>query len=128
MTEQAVPAGPPCDICHDEFAAMSLLSFGDYSQVKAGLNCAPDFLRSVADSMDGKHTAEPDTGPDTPEPDPYESSAGSEPDTEPDPPDGDDGQGSASDHWASTRKVVRSTHGHRRPSSATGGPRKDDPE
>lgn len=128
MTEQAIPAGPPCDICHAEFAAMSLLSFGDYSQVKAGLNCAPDFLRSVADSMDGKRTAEPDTEPDTPEPDPYESSAGSEPNTDPDPPEDDEPAGSAADHWASTRKVVRSTHGHRRPASGTVVPRQETPE
>jgi hypothetical protein len=28
-------------------------------------------------------------------------------------PDGDSAAGSAQDHWASTKKVVRSTHGHR---------------
>lgn len=149
MTADVIP-GPPCDICGEEFAAMSLLSYGDYSQVKTGVNCAPDFLRSIADSIDGKSTAEPppseptdtpgnaaDAGPaESPgtdggqgaDADPFERSAGSEPNTEPSPPDDDDEPGSARDHWASTTHVRRSTHGHRRTSSATGEPRSEPAE
>lgn len=149
MTADVIP-GPPCDICGEEFAAMSLLSYGDYSQVKTGVNCAPDFLRSIESAIDGKSTAEPPPEPEpdpksssgsadelqgststesgSNEPDPFESSAGSEPNTEPPPPDDDDEPGSARDHWASTTHVRRSTHGHRRTSSATGEPRSEPAE
>lgn len=123
-----MPPGPPCDGCGVEPAAMSLLSYGDYSQVKVGVDCAPNFLRQIADSIDGGSSATP------PESEPVDPLAadtlegalaqeaaelGAQDDGEP---------GSAADHWASTRNVVRSTHGHRTPKGATGSPRKDEPE
>jgi hypothetical protein len=123
-----IPPGPACDGCGEEGAIMSLLNYADYSQIKVGLNCAPDFLRSIADGMDGKSTAEPATEPE-PEPEPESKMTPEEwsavvatlPDVEDEP-------GSARDHWASTTNVRRSTHGHRTPKGATGTPRKDDPQ
>lgn len=128
MSETPALPGPPCDGCDAEPAAMSLLSYSDYSQVKVGVNCAPSFLRSIADSIDGGTTAAAETEPEPPAADPYESSAGSEPDTQPPADEPDDEPGSARDHWASTTHVRRSTHGHRAPRGATGTPGKDDPQ
>ena len=122
-----MPPGPPCDGCGGEAAAMSLLSYGDYSQVKLGVNCAPSFLRSIADSIDGKTTAEVEGETPDPEltddaPTPEQAAAGAAAAAAE-----DDEPGSARDHWASTTNVRRSTHGHRRPSSATGD-RRTEPE
>lgn len=112
MTTEIV-SGPACDLCDQSTAVLSLMNYADYSQIRACTNCAPHFMRSVADSVDGRSTAEPE-----PEPEPIT--------VEHDPPasgsDGDggsesgqdaDAEGSAADHWASTKTVVRSTHGHR---------------
>lgn len=123
----AVP-GPPCDLCAEYAAVMSLMNYADYGQMKMCSNCAPHFMRTVADSIDGRQTADPETPA---EPDPL-SNSGSEVDA----PDStsavsgsdDDEPGSAKDHWASTTHVRRSTHGHRRPAGATGKPREGDPE
>lgn len=126
--EQPAFAGPPCDICGDEYAALSLLNYADYAQIKAGVNCAPDFLRSIADSMDGRHTAGPPAVAElaaelaAASPDPVgdvldAQGAPAEPE-----------QGSAKDHWASTTSVRRSTHGHRATTRKPAAPRKDEPQ
>lgn len=123
-----MPPGPPCDVCQDEPARMSIMDYNDYSQLKIGVNCAPNVLRGIADAMDGKTTAEPGTAA---EPDPElssDSAAGAPDSTSAASESDDDGQGSAADHWASTKHVVRSTHGHRRPSSAASSPREGEPE
>ena len=123
-----IPPGPPCDICGELPAVLSLLNYADYQQLKLCGNDAPQVMRGIADSMDGRTTAEP-TAETEPEPELSSDSAADAPDsTSAAPGSDDDGQGSAKDHWASTTNVRRSTHGHRRPSSATGTPRKDEPQ
>lgn len=122
-----MPPGPPCDVCEAEPARMSLLDYGDYSQLKIGVNCAPNVLRGIADAMDGKTTAEPSGQ--TAEPDPKSSSDSAADDqgsTSTD-AESDSEEGSARDHWASTANVRRSTHGHRSPRGATGKPREEGP-
>lgn len=128
MSEMPAVAGPPCDICGEYHAVMSLMNYADYGQMKMCSNCAPHFLRTVADSIDGRTTAETEPAA---EPDPP-SSSGSEVDA----PDStsavsgsdNDEPGSAKDHWASTTHVRRSTHGHRSPRGTSGKPREETPE
>jgi len=123
--EIPVPEGPPCDFCPDWPAVGSLMNLADYTTQKFCASCGAQFLLGIAQAMAG---AEP---------------AGSEADTAPVPvtavlgPDGrdsgetvigqagDDETGSAADHWASTKRVVRSTHGHRK--TTAGPPAGDDP-
>lgn len=123
-----MPPGPPCDVCEDEPAVLSLLNYADYQQLKLGANCAPDVMRGIADGMDGRQTAgsggESDAGPHAGE----ESQAGTTGAPESVLPDDGSEEGSARDHWASTTNVRRSTHGHRSPRGATGKPREEVPE
>jgi len=128
MGEPMQVTGPVCDGCGEFAAIVSLMNLADYSQIRTCGNCSPDMLRTIADSMDGGHTAaaaEPEPA-DELAADTLEGALAAE-------PAGDDQadeteQGSARDHWASTTNVRRSTHGHRRPSSATGKPRESEPE
>jgi hypothetical protein len=128
MTDIQMPPGPPCDVCGDEPAVMSIYNYADYQQLKLGGQCAPNVMRGIADAMDGGHTAEPE-----PEPGTVQATV-----TGP-PPEGmtvagvaaelaDDAEGSAADHWASTTHVRRSTHGHRKPRGATAETRREEAE
>lgn len=122
MSEIPVAVGPPCDLCGEFPAVLSLMNLADYSQIKGCGNCAPEFLRTIADSIDGRVTALPDT--ETAElaadVDAAAADAGAQaPELG---ADDDDGQGSARDHWASTTNVRRSTHGHRTPRASSGKP------
>lgn len=123
-----MPPGPPCDVCQAEPAVLSLLNYADYQQLKLGGNCAPNVMRGIADGMDGRETAErpaePVADPELSDeiPTPEQQAAGAAAAAAEDEP------GSAADHWASTKHVVRSTHGHRRPSSAASSPREGEPE
>jgi len=53
MTEIPTAPGPPCDLCGEEPAILSLMNFADYSQIKVGAACASTFLRGVAGQIDG---------------------------------------------------------------------------
>ena len=123
-----MPPGPPCDVCGELPAVLSLLNYADYQQLKLCGNDAPNVMRGIADSMDGRSTAEtpaePVADPELSDaiPTPEQQAAGAAAAAAEDEP------GSARDHWASTTNVRRSTHGHRRPSSATGKPREGEPE
>ena len=121
-TEIPVPEGPPCDFCADWPAVGSLMNLADYTTQKFCANCGPAFLVGIVEAMTGAQIMVPVTD----EPAPPAAGAESEPestDSAGAPPPGDDDEtGSAADHWASTKRVVRSTHGHR------GGARKTEDE
>lgn len=102
---------------------MSILNYADYSQLKLGVNCLPNVVRGIADSIDGRTTAEPystDAEADAAFAADDQAAEVAELATD---DQGEPEQGSAADHWASTANVRRSTHGHRSRSSATGEPR-----
>lgn len=101
---------------------MSLLNYADYQQLKMGVNCAPGVLRGIAHSIDGQGEPEPDTAEPEPEPVIPATAEQAEHDAAIMAADDDGEPGSAKDHWASTTHVRRSTHGHRRTSSAAGKP------
>lgn len=123
-----MPPGPPCDLCGERAAVLSLMNYADYSQIKACAPCAPDFMRTIADSIDGGHTAaanaEPVADPELSDeiPTPEQQAAGAAAAAAEDEP------GSARDHWASTTNVRRSTHGHRSTTRAPSSPRAGEPE
>jgi len=105
--------GPLCDFCGQEEAMGSLMQLATYEQQKFGPACAPAFLRSVADAIEGVPPAEPES-PAPADPGPAAGAETAAVAGGPGEPPDDDGEpGSAQDHWASTRTVVRSTHGHR---------------
>jgi hypothetical protein len=122
-----MPPGPPCDVCGELPAVLSLLNFADYQQLKLCGNDAPNVMRGIADSMDGRQTAEPapelaadpELADDVPTDEAAAAGAAAAA--------AEDELGSAADHWASTKNVHRSTHGHRTPRGATGKPREDEP-
>lgn len=58
MTEQ--PAGPPCDMCQDEPAVMSVMNLADYSTLTVGAACLVAFHMSAIQQLTG---LEPDTTP-----------------------------------------------------------------
>lgn len=113
MTDEFVPTGPACDFCTDWPAVGTLMNLADYATQRFCASCGPAFLLGIVEAMTGMDAAAPE--PDAAE-HPTAAVAESIPATASSTPgaiDGDDGQGSAADHWASTKNVVRSTHGHR---------------
>ena len=112
-TEIPVPEGPPCDFCTDWPAVGSLMNLADYTTQKFCASCGPGFLVGIVEAMTGAQIMVPAT-PDPTMPDAAEPSTTTDAASTPSPdmPD-DDEPGSAADHWASTKRVVRSTHGHR---------------
>jgi len=123
--EIPVPEGPPCDFCPDWPAVGSLMNLADYTTQKFCASCGAQFLLGIAQAMAGAEPAEP--GPDpTPAAGPTATAADGDSGSATADAPGDDGEpGSAADHWASTKRVVRSTHGHRKPAGAA--PAADDP-
>ena len=63
MTIPAPGPGPQCEPCQAEPAIISLMQLSDWSQLRIGANCAPEVLRSIADTMDGRTTALPAADP-----------------------------------------------------------------
>lgn len=53
-------AGPPCDICGNQLAFISLMKLDDYSAVRSCLTCAPEFFATLAADMTA---AAPPAGP-----------------------------------------------------------------
>jgi len=107
---------------------MSLMNYADYSQMRLGPSCGPEFLRGVADAIDGRSTVLPETAEpvDPLAADTLEGALAAEQAAESE-------QGSQAEHWASTTNVRRSTHGHRTPRASSAGTpkpraRKDDAE
>jgi len=123
--EIPVPEGPPCDFCPDWPAVGSLMNLADYTTQKFCASCGAQFLLGIAQAMAGAEPEPPD--PSTPaviaatSPDASTSSDATLRESASD----DDEPGSAADHWASTKRVVRSTHGHRK--TTAGPPVADDP-
>ena len=122
--EIPVPEGPPCDFCPDWPAVGSLMNLADYTTQKFCASCGAQFLLGIAQAMAGAEPAEPEpavptaaasTDASPPDTAASEASAAATDDDEP---------GSAADHWASTKRVVRSTHGHRK--TPAGPPAGDD--
>jgi len=112
-TEIPVPEGPPCDFCTDWPAVGSLMNLADYTTQKFCASCGPAFLVGIVEAMTGAQimpTGQPAAGP----PDEAVTAvvAAAIESGEPVVVE-DDEPGSAADHWASTKRVVRSTHGHR---------------
>ena len=112
--EIPVPEGPPCDFCADWPAVGSLMNLADYTTQKFCADCGPEFLLGIVSAITGADvTAAADQAPagaDERGVSVVSAPAGHQPDAAPD----DDAEGSAADHWASTKRVVRSTHGHRK--------------
>jgi len=124
--EIPVPEGPACDFCDEWSAVGSLMNLADYTTQKFCASCGPKFLLNIVEAMTGTDL---DGTPDPAGPEPAEAelaqyAADSQ---EPVPaPDDDDEPGSAAGHWASTKHVVRSTHGHRKVQGASGQPDRED--
>ena len=124
--EIPVPEGPACDFCTEWPAVGSLMNLAGYTTQKFCASCGPKFLLNIVEAMTGTDLAEtpdPTQGPDAAEPNMTTDAASSQ---SPDTPDDDDEPGSAADHWASTKHVVRSTHGHRKTPGASGQPDRED--
>jgi len=123
--EIPVPDGPPCDFCTEWPAVGSLMNLADYTTQKFCASCGATFLLGIVQAMSGAEVTAPDPTADIPTADTAPSSALS-PGVIPAADSDDAGeQGSAADHWASTRTVVRSTHGHRKARGAAGAADQD---
>lgn len=136
--------GPACDICAQYVAIASLMNLADYQQTRFCANCAPEFLRSMAGIFAGD---EPPAA-DGPEPEP-QSAVGEVPggapdqecalchalvpvaslqahvddhisagDIKADPAPGEQPES----EFPGTARVVRSTHGNRKPRGRSGQP------
>jgi hypothetical protein len=135
MTDEYVPTGPACDFCDEWPAVGTMMNLADYQTQRFCASCGPKFLLSVVEAMTGAGGGEPEpegaadptlTAPGQSAGAPTGNAANAEGAAD-DPAaiagadsvsaaayDRDDDEpGSAADHWASTRNVVKSTHGHR---------------
>jgi hypothetical protein len=54
VTEVPVAQGPPCDFCETELAIMSVMNLADWAQQRIGANCAPEYLRAIAQAISGE--------------------------------------------------------------------------
>lgn len=54
MTEIPEAVGPPCSVCEEFAAIMSLMNLADYSQTRLCGNCAPQFLGQLIAMMTGE--------------------------------------------------------------------------
>lgn len=137
-----------CDICDQYVALGSLMQFGDYSQTRFCGNCAPDFLRSVAAMVAGETEPAACAVCDKLVPDEWvpdhaafhalersaEQAAADQASWQPAGGDDDPAAAAAAtedadakpDHWAGTKTVKRSTHGHRTPRAAATGKSRED--
>lgn len=60
MTAIPEAASPPCELCGQLPSILSLMNLGDWSNTRACGSCAPAFLRSVADAIEGVAPPEPE--------------------------------------------------------------------
>lgn len=66
-TEIPAAAGPPCDLGDGHPPAiMSLMNLADYSQTKVCGQCAPVFMRTIADTIEGVDPSAAGAGDDRP--------------------------------------------------------------
>jgi len=142
--EIPVPEGPPCDFCTDWPAVGTLMNLADYTTQKFCANCGPEFLLGIVSAMTGADVTaaggEAPAGGDARGAQDDAPPAGhqaaedecpvcgamvslSELDAHQQTPECQSQiGGSAADHWASTKRVVRSTHGHRGGKTAAPAP------
>ena len=120
--EIPVPEGPPCDFCTEWPAVGSLMNLADYTTQKFCASCGAQFLLGIVQAMSGADAVAPPPDPTAaPSAGPNAAPADGSASTSPGSPD-DDEPGSAAGHWASTKHVVKSTHGHRTARGASGVP------
>ena len=120
-TEIPVPEGPPCDFCTDWPAVGSLMNLAGYTTTKFCASCGPLFLIGIVEVMTGAQIMVPASETSAAGDGGVPAAASPAADIQPEDAADDDEPGSAADHWASTKRVVRSTHGHRGGSKAKAG-------
>lgn len=64
-----MPAGPPCDICREEPAVMSVMNLADHEQLLVGASCLLPYFQGMVGMLGGAEAdaeATADSGADAP--------------------------------------------------------------